>query len=146
MLTYVHDDLLKSHAQTLVNPVNTVGIMGKGLALRFKKQYPAMFNEYQLHYQQGLLTVGKLWLYRSPEKWILNFPTKQHWRYPSQLAYIQAGLEAFTATYADEGITSIAFPQLGCGAGSLDWETEVKPLMESCLTPLPLDIFIHIYP
>ncbi|MEM6528754.1 MAG: macro domain-containing protein [Chloroflexota bacterium] len=76
---------------------------------------------------------------------MLNFPTKQHWRSKSKPEYVEAGLQAFVATYADAGITSAAFPMLGCGAGGLNWLTQVKPLMERYLSPLPMDISIYLY-
>ena len=76
---------------------------------------------------------------------MLNFPTKRHWRYPSRPEYIEAGLKTFVAGYARNAISSVAFPQLGCGHGELDWEKQVRPLMEKHLSNLPLEIFIHLY-
>ncbi|WP_052303144.1 macro domain-containing protein [Carnobacterium sp. 17-4] len=145
MLLYVKQDIFQSQAQVLVNTVNTVGVMGKGIAKRFKDVYPDMYYQYREFCENGLLQTGKLWLYKSQNKWILNFPTKQHWRQPSKINYIEDGLKKFVETYDEKGITSISFPQLGCGNGGLNWEKEVKPLMEKYLKPLPIDIFIHIY-
>ncbi|MCL9638307.1 macro domain-containing protein [Bacillus zanthoxyli] len=144
MITYVKTDLFESPAQVLVNTVNTVGVMGKGIAKRFKQTYPEMFTQYQKYCEHKVLDVGKLWIYKSPHKWVLNFPTKKHWRQPSKLVYIESGLKKFVATYQDKGITSISFPLLGCGNGGLDWESEVKPLMEKYLRPLPIEVFIHL--
>jgi O-acetyl-ADP-ribose deacetylase (regulator of RNase III) len=144
MITYVEGDLFQSPAKVLVNPVNTAGVMGKGLALEFKRRYPAMFREYQVLCKKKQLDVGQLWIYKTPEKWILNFPTKRHWRQKSRPEYIEAGLERFVATYQEENIDSIAFPQLGCGSGQLDWETQVQPLMEKHLAPLPITIHIYV--
>lgn len=144
MITYVEADLFTSPAQTLVNTVNTVGVMGKGLAKVFKTVYPAMFEEYKALCERGNLTIARLLLYRTPHKWVLNFPTKRHWRQPSRLDDIEAGLQTFRQTYAEQGITSIAFPQLGCGNGGLDWASQVRPLMEQHLTSLPIDVFVHI--
>jgi len=127
MLTYVTGDLFESPAQTLVNTVNTVGVMGKGIALRFKQIYPEMFAKYQELCESGQFTIGQLYLWRTPNKWVLNFPTKEHWRRPSKLQYIEAGLEKFVEGYQDAGISSIAFPPLGCGNGELDFD-EVRPL------------------
>jgi hypothetical protein len=87
-----------------------------------------------------------LWLYRGAERWVLNFPTKKHWRNPSRVEYIQAGLERFGEIYAEAGILSIAFPQLGCGNGELNWQDQVRPLMEAHLSNLPIDVFVHLYP
>ena len=143
MLTYVTTSLFDSPAQTLVNAVNTVGVMGKGVAAEFKKRYPTMYETYRRSCKEGTLTVGKLQLHRSADKWILNFPTKEHWRSPSKLEWIELGLKKFAATYQTQGITSTAFPMLGCGSGQLDWE-EVRPLMESHLSPLSISVFVHI--
>lgn len=144
MITYVVGDLFESPAQVLVNTVNTVGVMGKGIAKDFKRIYPEMFTQYQSFCERGLFNVGQLWLYKTSHKWILNFPTKQHWRSKSKIEYIEAGLEKFAATHAIKGITSISFPRLGCGNGELDWKTEVQPLMEKYLKKLPIDIYIHL--
>lgn len=145
MLIYRSSNLFDSPAQTLVNPVNTVGVMGKGLALAFKHRYPEMFTTYRRLCQAQQLTVGKLWLFKTDDKWVLNFPTKRNWRNPSELAFIEAGLQKFVATYQERRIQSIAFPQLGVGNGGLDWANDVQPLMKRYLHPLPIDVYIHIY-
>jgi O-acetyl-ADP-ribose deacetylase (regulator of RNase III) len=145
MITYVYDDLFQSPAKVLVNTVNTVWVMGKGIALQFKKVYPDMFDQYRAFCEQGLLEVGKLWIYKTDNKWVLNFPTKKHWRSKSRLEWIEAGLQKFVDTYDERGITSISFPLLGCGNGELDWETQVRPLMEKYLEPLPIQTYIHLY-
>jgi len=145
MITYVVGDLMQSPAKVLVNTVNTVGVMGKGIAKDFKKVYPEMFKKYQDLCEKKMFNVGQLWLYKTPHKWILNFPTKKHWRQPSKTEYIEAGLEKFVKTYAEKRITSIAFPMLGCGNGELAWEIQVKPLMEKYLKNLPIEIFIYLY-
>jgi O-acetyl-ADP-ribose deacetylase (regulator of RNase III) len=146
MITYVESDIFSSPAQTLVNTVNTVGVMGKGIAKTFKSIYPEMYEEYRQRCESGELSIGSLFLFRTAHKWVLNFPTKRHWRQASRLADIAAGLDTFCQTYADEGITSIAFPQLGCGNGGLDWERQVRPVMERSLGFLPVDIYIHVKP
>jgi len=122
--------------------VNVVGVMGKGLTLKFKQVYPDMFKVYQTACSTGLIRVGRPWIYRTPRKWILNFPTKRHWRQQSTMEDIEAGLKTFVSVYADEGITSVAFPALGCGNGQLDWN-RVRPLMERYLKPLPIQVFIY---
>ncbi|NVB41152.1 macro domain-containing protein [Pseudenhygromyxa sp. WMMC2535] len=142
MLHYVCHDIFESPAQTLVNTVNTVGVMGKGLAREFKRRYPVMFERYRSFCDSGDLEVGKLYLFRTPNEWVLNFPTKQHWRSPSKLEWIEAGLRKFVAEYEAQGIRSVSFPQLGCGNGGLDW-AEVKPLMAQHLGPLPIPVFVH---
>lgn len=144
MLLYVEQDIFESQAQVIVNTVNTVGVMGKGIAKKYKQLYPDMYKQYRLYCEQELLDIGKLWLYKDENKWILNFPTKKHWRNPSKIEYIEKGLEKFVSTYEDKGIYSVSFPQLGAGNGGLNWEKEVKPLMERYLKDLPIDIFVHI--
>ena len=144
MLIYRRTSLLESPAQTLVNTVNCVGIMGKGLAQAFKKREPDMFAAYKKICDQGLLEPGKLWLWRGADSWTLNFPTKKHWRNPSKIEWVEAGLRKFVSAYEAQGIKEASFPRLGCGNGGLEWE-EVRPLMEQYLSPLPIPIFIHDY-
>lgn len=143
MLSYLKGDLLSSPAQVLVNTVNTVGVMGKGIALQFKNKYPSMFKSYQNICEKHRLDVGKLYLWKSPEKWILLFPTKKHWKNPSKIEYIESGLKKFVENYERLGIESIAFPKLGCGNGNLDWEV-VRPIMEKYLKPLPITVYIYV--
>lgn len=144
MVTYISGNIFTSPAKVLVNPVNTVGVMGKGLAKQFKANFPDMFKQYQKICDAKQLDIGKLWLYKTPNKWVLNFPTKTTWRKPSQLEYIQKGLEKFVNSYEKYDLSSVAFPKLGCGNGELDWETEVKPLMESYLSKIPIMVFVYL--
>ncbi len=143
MILYVKGNLLQSPAQVLVNTVNTVGVMGKGIALEFKQLFPEMYRQYRELCERGQFQIGTLWLYRSKNKWVLNFPTKKHWRNPSRVEYVEAGLQKLVSSYADLGIHSIAFPALGCGNGQLDFERQVKPLMEKYLRQLPIEVFIY---
>lgn len=142
MLIYRRTSLLESDAQTLVNTVNCVGVMGKGLAQAFKDREPQMFAAYKRICEQDLLEPGKLWLWRGSPNWVLNFPTKLHWRNPSKLEWIEAGLAKFVAAYQSQGITEVSFPKLGCGNGNLEWD-EVQPLMEHYLGDLPIKVYIH---
>lgn len=144
MILYVQGDLFQSPAQVLVNTVNTVGVMGKGVALQFKRHFPDMFAEYRELCEKGDFSVGSLWLYKTPNKWVLNFPTKKHWRQPSRIEYVESGMKEFVETYSSMGIHSIAFPALGCGNGQLDFPTQVQPLMEKYLQPLPIEVFIYV--
>ena len=144
MITYLSGDLFQSPAKVLVNTVNTVGVMGKGIALKFKRIYPEMFEAYRDHCERGNLEIGKLFLYKTPNKWILNFPTKKHWRNPSRVEYIEAGLSKLRTRGSEMGMTSIAFPELGCGNGELDFEGQVKPLMEGYLGSLSVPTFIYL--
>jgi O-acetyl-ADP-ribose deacetylase (regulator of RNase III) len=122
-------DLFASRAQTLVNAVNCVGVMGKGVALEFKKAYPAMFEDYAERCGRGKVRLGEPYLYQdSSGVMIVNFPTKDHWRSASRLADIERGLDYFVAHVREWGIRSVAFPALGCGNGGLEWR-EVGPLI-----------------
>jgi O-acetyl-ADP-ribose deacetylase (regulator of RNase III) len=145
MIQYLNSSVFKSPAQTLVNTVNTVGVMGKGVALGFRQIYPEMYEEYRRLCADGQLTIGKLYVYRTENKIIVNFPTKVHWRNPSKLDYIEKGLAKFVDSYSRFGISSVSFPQLGCGNGELDWESQVRPLMELYLHNLAIPVFIHLY-
>lgn len=143
MIEYIEGNIFDSPAQVIVNTVNTVGVMGKGIALEFKKRYPQMFEKYKIACEKRQLTIGKLMLIPAPDHMLLMFPTKENWRYPSKLSYIEQGLKHFCDIYAQRGITSIAFPKLGCGNGDLDW-ADVRPLMEKYLKNLPIDIYIYL--
>jgi O-acetyl-ADP-ribose deacetylase (regulator of RNase III) len=143
MLSYVKGNLFLSPARVLVNTVNTVGVMGKGLAKQFKGISPSMFREYKRMCDEGEMTIGKSMLYKTPNKWILNFPTKEHWNRPSRIEYIEEGLREFRRTYSAKGIESIAFPPLGCGQGGLNFREDVQPLMEKYLGDLPIQVFIY---
>lgn len=145
MITYVYSDLFYSPARVLVNPVNTMGAMGAGLAYDFKRYFPEMFTQYQDLCRADQFDVGQLMLYKTPHKWVLNFPTKKHWRAESKLDYLEAGLQKFAATFATLNLVSVSFPLLGTGSGSLP-TAEVRPLMEAYLGGLPITIFIHILP
>ena len=144
MIQYLSGDIFQSTMQTLVNPVNTVGVMGSGLACEFSRRYPEMLNVYKQHCQDGSFKMGTLWIYRAFDKWILNFPTKKHWRDPSELIYIEAGLTTFVRTYEVRGITSIAFPKLGCGLGKLGWPP-VRILFEKYLGSIEIPIEVYAY-
>jgi O-acetyl-ADP-ribose deacetylase (regulator of RNase III) len=125
-----HGNLLTAEFDALVNPVNTVGVMGKGLALQFKKAFPDAFTSYERACRRGELAPGRVHVVErdAPPRFIINFPTKEHWRSPSRLEYVQDGLQDLVATVKARGIRSIAIPPLGCGNGGLDWSA-VKPLI-----------------
>jgi O-acetyl-ADP-ribose deacetylase (regulator of RNase III) len=142
MLIYRRTSLLDSPAQTLVNTVNCVGVMGKGIAREFKEREPTMFVRYKEICDRRELAPGRLWLWRGADSWVLNFPTKMHWRQPSRLEWIEQGLKKFLSTYEDLGIREISFPRLGCGNGNLEWE-DVRPLMEQYLNRAGIPIYIH---
>ena len=127
--------------QTIVNPVNCEGFMGKGLALEIKRRFPQAFRKYERSCVRGEMRIGTLQLVKTDPQWVLNFPSKEHWRQKSKMSYIEAGLRTFRATYKRRKITSIAFPPLGCGSGGLNWH-DVRPVMEQYLDNLrDLDIY-----
>ena len=136
-------NIFDSKCSTLVNTVNCVGVMGKGVALEFKKRYPAMFSEYQVLCKEGLVKPGKPYLYRDLSgASVINFPTKDNWRSPSKFTYIVDGLKWFRESYRELEITSVAFPPLGCGNGGLSWD-DVGPQMYRELKDLPIEIEIY---
>lgn len=142
-ITEIHGNIFESSCQTLVNTVNCVGVMGKGIAFEYRHRFPAMYQAYARLCSQGSLKPGLLQLWSKTDPWILNFPTKNDWKHPSKLSYVEDGLRKFADTYNSKGITSIAFPQLGTSAGGLEWR-DVKELMYSYLQPLPnLDVEIY---
>ncbi|HLI71143.1 MAG TPA: macro domain-containing protein [Ktedonobacteraceae bacterium] len=140
---YLKGDIFDSKAQVIVNTVNCKGVMGKGLALAFKQKYPDMFAVYERDCQTGKLQIGRPTIYQKSTPWILNFPTKNHWRFPSKLEYIEKGLIFLTKQYKKAGIESIAFPKLGAQNGQLSWD-EVGPLMAKYLSQLDATVYIYI--
>ena len=156
MIVFKKGDIFTSKCKTLVNTVNCVGVMGKGLALQFKQKYPHMFTIYQLACSHGLITKGgDIWQFSiqdlfpmkfSPEPIkILCFATKEHWRNPSKIEWIERGLQYIVDNHQSLNIESIAFPKLGCTNGKLNYEHQVKPLMIKYLSQLPENILIEIY-
>ena len=144
-ISFISGNIFNSSMQTIVNTVNTVGFMGAGIALEYKRRFPEMFNEYNNLCTSGNLKIGKLHLWKNDNPWILNFPTKIHYSNPSKLDFIYKGLIEFTESYKNLGITSIAFPQLGTQLGGLSWEDSVKPLMHKHLENLDIEIEIYEY-
>ena len=135
-------NIFTSRCQTLVNTVNCAGVMGAGLALECRLRWPVMFEKYVQLCEDGAMQVGRLWLYREPERWLLNFPTKKHWRQPSHESYLRQGLEKFMQTYQERGIQSIAFPLLGAQHGGLDPQRVLKLMLttlENC--DIPVEIY-----
>lgn len=118
----VSGNILDSPAQTLVNTVNCVGVMGKGIALDFKRRYPEMFSDYVARCDRHEVRLGQPYLYKANDHWIVNFPTKKHWRAVSRLSDIVEGLNYLEKHYREWGIASLAMPPLGCGNGQLEWK------------------------
>ena len=147
MIKYKTGNLLDSKAQALVNTVNTVGVMGKGIALQFKNMFPNNFKLYSIACKNKELKVGQLLVTEEDsllggKQIIINFPTKNNWRLPSEYEYIETGLIELAKLIKAENIKSIAIPPLGSGNGGLDWN-RVKPLLEKHLNNLDCDIYIY---
>ena len=147
MIQFTTGDMLQSKAEAFVNTVNTVGVMGKGIALQFKEAFPANYKVYAKACKNKELKPGELLAVHDTnliygDKYIINFPTKTHWRQPSKYEYIESGLKALQELIKKENIRSIAIPPLGCGNGGLDWGI-VKPMMEKYLNSLEAEIFIY---
>lgn len=147
MIYYVKGNLLESQAQALVNTVNTVGVMGKGIALQFKEAFPENYRIYREACRQGKLNVGQMLVTVDSNlaigsKVIVNFPTKTDWRRPSEYVYIEQGLQALREEIVSRGIRSIAIPPLGSHNGGLDW-LRVKQMIETALADLDCDIYLY---
>jgi len=133
-------DIFQSEAQTLVNTVNCVGVMGKGLALLFKERFPDMYEDYVRRCAGHTVRLGEPYLYRriTPPN-IINFPTKDHWRSVSRLTDIVKGLQYLKGHIQEWGVTSLAVPPLGCGEGRLEWRV-VGPTLYRHLASLEIPI------
>lgn len=139
---FIPASIWNSKAQVLTNPVNTVGVMGAGLALDFKQRYPAMFRHYVICCRNRDLRVGQPILYQDSEVQVLYFPTKEHWRNPSKVEWIEQGFYWLLANHQQLGIRSIAMPKLGCGHGGLDFRHDVQPLMERYFRHADLEVSV----
>jgi O-acetyl-ADP-ribose deacetylase (regulator of RNase III) len=147
MIRYTHGNLLDAQDEALVNPVNTVGVMGKGLALAFRHRFDLNHRLYVEACQAGELPVGKMFVTETGQavgpRWVVNFPTKQHWRQPSQLRWVSEGLMDLRRFIAQHRVQSIAIPALGAGLGGLAWP-DVQSAIESALAELD-DVQITVY-
>jgi O-acetyl-ADP-ribose deacetylase (regulator of RNase III) len=140
MITISRGNLLEADAEALVNTVNCDGFMGKGIALQFKKAFPENFEAYARACRAHEVNPGRMFVFETgsmmPPRYIINFPTKRHWRERSRYEDIEAGLTALAAEIRQRGIKSVAVPPLGCGLGGLDWR-KVRPVIEEALAALP---------
>lgn len=140
MIKESHGNLLHADAEALVNTVNTQGVMGKGIALQFRNAYPAMFQDYRQAAKSGKVQLGKMQVWETGQldnpRYIINFPTKGHWKEKSKLTDIRSGLADLVQVVKRLNIESIAVPSLGCGNGGLDW-SEVEPIIREAFTTLP---------
>lgn len=146
MITFKTGNLFDEHADALVNTVNTTGVMGKGIALQFKTAYPESYYQHKKAADEKKLHVGEVQVVpvnrMNGVKYVINFPTKEHWRSPSKLEWIESGLTDLRDKIAEYQIKSIALPPLGCGNGGLDWGI-VKPLIVNELSLVDADIIIY---
>ncbi len=146
MLQFTNGNLFESNAEALVNTVNTVGVMGKGVALQFKNRYPENYKLYQLACKKEQVIIGKMFITSTNSlmnpKWIINFPTKKDWKHNSSYSYIESGLDDLRKFLIENKVESIAIPPLGSGLGGLEWE-KVKELIKIKLTNLDTNIIIY---
>ncbi len=146
MLENTSSNILETSCEAFVNTVNCVGVMGKGLALQVKIKFPNCFEEYKLACANNTLNVGNVLVHKTGlvtnPKYIISFPTKTHWKYPSKLSYIESGLKALVKAVKEHDIKSLAIPALGCGLGGLNWD-DVFPLIIKETASLEIPIMIH---
>lgn len=146
MMHYRSGNLLDASAEALVNTVNEVGVMGKGIALMFKERFPESSRAYMEASKAGQVRVGRMFVTGTNElfpKWIIHFPTKMHWRNPSKLTWVKEGLEDLVRVIQEYRITSIALPPLGCGNGGLVW-SEVRSVIHDALSGLQnVDVIVY---
>lgn len=140
MITYTTGDILQADVDAVINTVNTVGVMGKGLALQFKRRYPENYKAYRQACDRNEIRIGQMFVTENHEltgpRFIINFPTKKHWRADSRLEYIREGLKDLRRIIVEQGIRSVAVPPLGAGNGGLRW-TEVRPLIQESFEGIP---------
>lgn len=141
-ITFKTGDLFSEHAEAIVNTVNCVGVMGKGVALEFKRRWPENFRAYKRLCDRGELRPGKSFIFENADmfdpcgrRFLINFPTKDHWRDGSRMEYIEDGLDDLVLQIRKLGIRSVAMPPLGCGNGGLNWK-QVKALLGRRLEPV----------
>ncbi len=147
MIKYITGNIFDSNAEALINTVNTDGVMGKGIALQFKKSFPNNFKAYAEACKKKSIDIGKLFVFKESnlsfsEKLIVNFPTKKSWRKPSEYSFVEKGLDDLIGIIDNKQIKSIAIPPLGAGNGGLEWE-RVKKIIEQKLSHLKIDIFVY---
>lgn len=152
MIIEKQGDILLSSAEAIVNPINTRGVMGAGLALQVKRAYPAIFAAYKTACERREVVMGRMWVVPLPSasattsdsytRYMVNFPTKDHWRAPSRIEYIESGLVDLARWIQESGVRSIAIPKLGCANGKLEW-ADVRPVIVKALEGL--DVLVELY-
>ncbi len=147
MIEHVRGNLLEADVEALVNTVNTVGIMGKGIALQFRQAFPENYDAYRKACQHGQVKLGRMFVFRTGRwtnpRFIINFPTKGHWKGKTRIEDVKAGLLDLVSVLKENDIRSVAVPPLGCGNGGLDWQL-VRPLIESALAMVP-NTYVLLY-
>jgi O-acetyl-ADP-ribose deacetylase (regulator of RNase III) len=147
VIELAHGNLLEANADALVNTVNCVGYMGKGIALQFKQAFPDNFKTYEAACRHGGVVPGRVLVHDygvlQHPRYIINFPTKNHWRAKSRIEDIESGLVALVQAVRDYDIRSIAVPPLGCGLGGLSW-ADVRPRIEAAFAAVP-DVHVQLY-
>jgi O-acetyl-ADP-ribose deacetylase (regulator of RNase III) len=138
---FVNGNILRDNVDAIVVPVNTVGVMGKGLALQVAKRYPSIVTVYRYALRTGRLKIGTVYVVSHPL--MILFPAKRHWRNPSKLEYIQTGLKSMAKEIESWNLRSVAVPALGCGLGGLDWKI-VHPLIETAFANSPADVRLYV--
>ena len=147
VIRYTQGNLLEAPVEALVSTVNEVGVMGKGIALMFRESFPDNTRVYAAACKAGEVRVGRMLVTENPTligpRWIINFPTKKHWRNPSKLEWVRAGLKDLACAVQEHGIRSVAVPPLGCGNGGLEWD-QVRQEIELALAGLQ-DVEVLVY-
>lgn len=147
MIEFVSGDILRDESEAIINTVNCVGVMGRGIALQFKNMWPENFKAYEAACKRDEVQPGRMFVFDTDQltlpRYIINFPTKRHWRGKSRIQDIDTGLSALVAEIRSRGIRSIAIPPLGSGLGGLDW-SDVRPRIEAAMANLP-DVCVRIY-
>ncbi len=147
MVNYKTGDILEDHAEAIVNTVNCVGVMGRGIALQFKKAYPENFKAYAKACKNGEVQSGKMFVFKTGAllgpQYVINFPTKRHWRDKSKIEDIEAGLNDLVRVIDENNIRSIAIPPLGSGLGGLDWKVVRRMIVRAMSSCDDLDVIVY---
>lgn len=144
MLITVETEIFHSPARTLVNPVNTAGVMSSGISAEFKRFFPDAFSRYRSLCEAGRIEPGRLFFFQADFRTVLHLPVKRHWRTASTAEIVESGLQKLAAVWADQGIHTLAVPRFA--NGELDWDTVIRPMLEIYLGPLPIPVYLHHQP
>ena len=142
MIYFKDGDIFKDTSKAIVNAVNCIGAMGKGIALKFKEKYPNNYIAYKTACDNKEVKIGKMFIYKENNKIIINFPTKQHWYNDSRIEYIEEGLKDLVKVLYSLNIESIVMPAIGCGNGGLSWEL-VKKTIKEYLLDVDMNIIVY---